>query len=135
LGDREGPIYLFDGRLLGYHRGIHYYTIGQRRGMGLSFPYPLYVIGISSEDNAIFLGPKEYLERTRVYAAEVNLLSAPQREVTGKIRYNQREEPCEYALERNLLSVRFERPVSGVAGGQSLVLYSGDVVIGGGTIL
>lgn len=135
LKPKEGPIYFIDGRLLGYHEGIYFYTIGQRKGLGIPYKYPLYVIEIRKEDNAIIVGPREYLEGDRLSAKEVNFLYPSKMEVKGKIRYNQKEEPCKYEIEGDHLFVQFERPIYAITKGQSVVLYSRDTVIGGGVIL
>jgi tRNA-specific 2-thiouridylase len=127
------------GRVLGRHQGLHQFTVGQRRGLGLPGPRPLYVIRLDPARNAIIAGPEEELYAQGAIIGEVNLISverleAPM-EVEAKIRYRQKSfgaiiEPI--GLKR--LKASFKEPQKAVAPGQAAVFYQGDLVVGGGTI-
>ena len=133
--EKKGPIVTVEGREIGFHRGMHLYTIGQRRGVNIPYREALYVVAVRPEDNAVVVGPKEALLSDSLTADEVNVLGAPlQGEARAKVRYRQKEELCSYALRDGILEVAFRRPVSAVAPGQAVVLYDGERVLGGGTI-
>jgi tRNA-specific 2-thiouridylase len=132
----KGDIVLVDGRHLGYHPGVHLYTIGQRRGLNLPYTEPLYVIEIRVDENLLIVGPKEYLQRRSLVADNVNMLcSRVSGKALGRVRYRQKEEPCTYGVSNGRLEVTFDEPVSAITPGQSVVLYEADVVLGGGTII
>ena len=132
---KKGDVFLYDGRHLGYHEGVHLYTIGQRRGLNVSFAEPLYVTEIKAEENVLIVGPKARLRRRRLVADQVNMLSGSLcGEARGKVRYRQREEPCSYRVSNGQLEVTFDDPVLAITPGQSVVLYEEDTVLGGGTI-
>jgi tRNA-specific 2-thiouridylase len=133
---KKGDIFLHDGRHLGFHEGIHLYTVGQRRGLNIPYAEPLYVTEIRAEENVLIVGPKEKLRGRSLIADQVNMLAArPSGRALGKVRYRQREEPCTYAVSNGQLEVTFDDFVSAITPGQSVVLYEGDMVLGGGTIL
>jgi tRNA-specific 2-thiouridylase len=133
--EKKGPIVTVEGREIGFHRGMHLYTIGQRRGVNIPYREALYVVAVRPEDNAVVVGPKEALLSDSLTADEVNVLGAPpEGEARAKVRYRQKEELCSYALRDGILEVTFRRPVSAVAPGQAVVLYDGERVLGGGTI-
>ena len=128
-----------EGRVLGEHRGIECYTVGQRRGLGLSFPEPMYVCEIRPEDNAVVLGPKEALFRREVDVPEFHWISGeiPARPVRGgaKIRYRHTEQPVTaFPTGEGGVKLVFDEPVRAATPGQSAVLYDGDTVLGGGVI-
>ncbi len=127
-----------DGKLLGKHKGIIRYTIGQRKGLGLALPHSMYVCGKVLEKNQVIIGENEDLFSRELWADNVNLIAvdsidAPMK-VFAKIRYNQIEKSAEACLENGLLHVVFDEPQRAICRGQSVVLYDGDVVIGGGII-
>jgi tRNA-uridine 2-sulfurtransferase len=133
-----GPIML-DGEQVGTHSGYPFYTVGQRRGLGLSSPDPLFVISIDPTLNAVEVGPAERLMHRGVRAGSVNMIAypdlAPERRLTVKIRY--RDEGAEAlcrTLEDGSLEVLFDEPRRAITPGQSLVLYEGNDVVGGGVI-
>jgi tRNA-specific 2-thiouridylase len=135
-----GPILDLAGRQLGQHRGVVHYTVGQRRGLGLSSPEPLYVIDVDPHRNAVVVGPESELQRDGLEADELNWVSiAPPRaaiRAAVKIRYRAPEVPCTVApLGDDRVRVRFETPLKAVTPGQAAVLYQGDLVLGGGTIV
>lgn len=134
-GDFVGP----DGNVLGRHKGIIHYTIGQRKGLGLSLPAPLYVCRIDVEKNQVILGPHEALFCDTVQVRNVNWISgeapAGPVPVQAKLRYRQPPAPA-LALpqEDGSLLLRFDAPQRAVTPGQAAVLYDGEEVLGGGTI-
>ncbi len=128
------------GNTLGMHEGIIRYTVGQRRGIGLSFPQPMYVCAIDAPANTVTLGDRSALFSRELTAVDVNLISVehlrgPMR-VTAKIRYRAPEQRATAAvLDDGTLKVVFDEPQRAVTSGQAVVLYDGDVVVGGGTIV
>jgi tRNA-specific 2-thiouridylase len=134
-----GDIIDRSGRVLGRHRGHLRYTLGQRRGLGLSFPIPMYVSAKSATDNTVTLSPESSLYTRSLSARDINLiacdtLAAPLR-VSVKTRYLQKEEPAlAVQEEEDRLRIIFDRPQRAVTPGQAAVLYDGDLVVGGGTI-
>lgn len=133
---RKGEIRFVDGRHLGYHEGVHLYTIGQRRGLNIPFSEALYVVEIQAEENLLMVGPKECLQRRTLIADEINMLVPTNSgRASAKVRYRHKEETCSFAVTDNRLEVSFDTPVSAVTPGQSVVLYDNDTVLGGGAIL
>ena len=132
---KPGPILDVQGNVLGKHRGIIFYTIGQRGGLGISSKTPLYVISIDYEDNRIIVGEKKKLLASGLVAGDLNLFveNLP-REVSAKIRYRKREAPCGVALESDRIKVAFAEEQEAITPGQSVVLYADDRVLGGGII-
>jgi len=136
---RPGPILDTSGRVLGEHRGLVNYTVGQRKGIGVAAREPLYVIALDPERNALIVGTAEELGWTGCVAEGMHYISG---EVppgpfaaTAKIRYRHREVEVEATpLPGRRLRVRFARPQRDVTPGQYLVLYQGEVVLGGGVI-
>lgn len=128
-----------DGTELGRHRGIIRYTVGQRRGLGLALPEPLYVVRVDPDANAVILGKNDALFSRKLDADDINLIAVP--EIRGevrlkaKVRYRQREE---WATVRQTgpdsFHLVFDEPQRAITKGQSVVLYDGDVVYGGGII-
>ena len=128
-----------DGKILGTHKGIIGYTIGQRKGLGLALPHPMYVTKKRTDTNEVVLGEHEDLFSRELYANDVNLsaldsIDTPLR-LNAKIRYNQREQSATVSMENGLLHVVFDEPQRAICKGQSVVLYDGDTVIGGGRII
>jgi tRNA-specific 2-thiouridylase len=137
-GLRPGEIVSPEGRVLGEHRGIHFYTIGQRSGLGISSPVPLYVVSIDPELNRITVGGREGLKSRGLVAGDVTILIEdwrPQdREVQAKIRYRKKEVSCRVEQEGDRLKVVFAEPQESVTPGQAVVFYEGDIVAAGGVI-
>ncbi|MCD7868350.1 MAG: tRNA 2-thiouridine(34) synthase MnmA [Clostridiales bacterium] len=128
-----------EGNILGQHRGITHYTIGQRRGLGIPAAQRLYVCAISPRTNQVVLGSNEDLMGTELTAGRVNLIScdslADPVSVKAKIRYRHREQPATaWQTPDGKLHVRFEKPQRAITRGQAVVLYDGDLVVGGGII-
>jgi tRNA-specific 2-thiouridylase len=128
-----------EGRELGRHDGIHRFTIGQRKGLGLSTGVPLYVVDIDAADAAITVGPREDLERTSLTASRVNWTSgdAPSGPIRAhaRIRYRHAEAIATITpLDGDRVRVDFDAPQSAITPGQAVVFYEGECVVGGGWI-
>ncbi len=136
----DGDFLSADGQVLGRHKGIIHYTVGQRKGLGLSLGKPMYVSAVDPSANTVTVASEEELYSGGLIAKDINLISVerltePVR-VAAKIRYRQQEQPATAVqLDDDTLSVRFDRPQRAVTAGQSVVLYDRDTVIGGGTIV
>ena len=135
----EGDFVDVHGNVLGRHKGIIRYTIGQRKGLGLALKEPMYVMDVDIEKNQVVLGRNEDLFSKRLVADDVNLISidhidAPIR-VTAKVRYRHTEAPATVnPLPDGRIEVIFDEPQRAITKGQAVVLYDGDIVVGGGTI-
>ena len=135
----RGAIMDEEGAVLGQHRGLPAYTIGQREGLGISAPHPLYVLEIATERNALVVGPRERLARAELRAREVTFVSGKPSsrpvEIMAKIRYRATEAKATLTyLGGGEARVRFVEPQLAITPGQGVVFYSGDVVVGGGII-
>lgn len=135
-----GPILDTQGKVLGEHRGIAFYTIGQRKGLGIAVGKPMYVVEIDKTRNAVVLGDNSDLYRDELFAKSVNLVATQSLEgcvvVSAKIRYNMQDSPAEACpAGPGAIRVRFEKAQRAVTPGQSVVLYDGDTVFGGGIIV
>jgi tRNA-specific 2-thiouridylase len=132
---RTGAIVDEAGKKLGEHRGIPFYTVGQRRGLGISGSHPYYVKSIDAEKNLIVVTGSGGLSARGLVAAEVTMLAhrLPHR-VLAKIRYRNRETGCTVTWRDHRLEVLFDREQRAVTPGQSVVFYDGDRVLGGGII-
>jgi tRNA-specific 2-thiouridylase len=138
-GVAEGEIADTSGRVLGRHKGIACYTIGQRGGLGVSAPKPLYVLEIDGARNRLVVGGKEGLLATRLIAGQINrLVDRFPEQAWAKIRYAHRPARCTITEEGDRLTVRFAAPQEAITPGQSVVLYDsvspGAAVLGGGVI-
>ena len=134
-----GPMMDAAGRRRGTHRGLHHYTVGQRRGLGLASSDRLYVIALEPESNAVVVGEREALESAGLVTEPMNwLLPSPPEaggEVLAQIRYQHAATPARvFPLAEGGVEIRFERPQMAVTPGQSCVLYDGDRVLGGAPI-
>jgi tRNA-specific 2-thiouridylase len=139
IGGSSGAIRDVSGNILGRHDGVHRFTVGQRKGLGLSSSIPLYVVGIDAQEKTVTVGPKDALERNALTASGLNWIAgvAPESgaRVTAQIRYRHREAAATIApLADNRVRVTFDQPQSAVAPGQAVVMYDGDSVVGGGWI-
>jgi tRNA-specific 2-thiouridylase len=138
---REGEVVDPEGRVLGRHRGVAGFTIGQRKGLGIAAPLPLYVTTIDPTANRITVAPGDHpdLYRREVIAADRNLIAVKEPVgsclVSAKIRYNMPDRPAVLTLEEeDRLRVVFDEPQRAVTPGQAVVCYDGDVVVCGGVI-
>ncbi len=123
------------GRVLGRHRGMLYYTIGQRSGLGISAPTPLYVIGIDAARNRIIIGEKGDLMARGLWAADLNFLTEPlPDEMEAKIRYRKKPARCRIEKIGERLRILFAERQESITPGQAVVLYEGNRVLGGGVI-
>ena len=135
----QGDVRDLGGRVVGRHEGVHRFTVGQRKGLGLSSPVPLYVIAIDAGTNSVTVGPRDALERDTLTASGVSWVAgtAPPAgtRVTAQIRYRHREAAASVTpLSPARVHVAFDERQSAVAPGQAVVFYDGDVVMGGGWI-
>jgi tRNA-specific 2-thiouridylase len=136
---RPGPIVDVEGRELGRHQGLPLYTIGQRRGLGIAASEPLYVTALDAARNAVVVGPQEALERRALDATLVTFVSgvAPAEPFDCQAQIRSHAAPVDARVtpgEPGSIHVEFARPQRAVTPGQAVVLYDGDVVLGGGRI-
>ncbi len=128
------------GNVLGEHKGIIRYTVGQRKGLGLSLPAPMYVCKKYMKENRVVLTRGEDLFSTSLDANDLNLISVPYIDgamrVNARVRYNQKEQPATVTqTSENTIHVEFDNPQRAITSGQAVVLYDGDTVVGGATIM
>lgn len=138
-GSAEGVIRDVNGKILGRHKGVHHYTIGQRKGLGIASPDPLYVLKIDVEKNEVFVGKEENLYRKEFIAGSVNWQAIGELKepilVKAKIRYKSEEERARvFPLDMGKVRVEFLKPQRAITPGQAAVFYKRDVVVGGGWI-
>ncbi len=140
IPDSSGELVATTGEVLGHHEGIHGFTVGQRKGLGLSSPDPLYVLKIHPDSHQVEVGPDDQLLSTRLTANRLNWVSIPEPtepiRVTIKIRH--RHEPAPATLRvtgPDTIEAIFDEPQRAITPGQSAVFYQGDEVAGGGWIL
>jgi tRNA-specific 2-thiouridylase len=130
-----------EGRVLGRHDGVHRFTIGQRKGLGLSAGIPLYVVDIDAASAEVTVGPREALQRDRLTASRVNWICGDRPSTAiralARIRYRHKEAAATISplgAEDARVEVVFDEPQSAITPGQAVVFYSGDCVLGGGWI-
>jgi tRNA-specific 2-thiouridylase len=134
LEDREGEIVDARGDVLGRHAGFHHYTVGQRRGLGLQSPEPLYVLRTEARANRVVVGTREELATRRVRLRGARL-HRPDDEVDSvRLRYHSRAVPCRVERGDDGVTLALDEPFHGAAPGQAAQLLRGDVVVGWGTI-
>lgn len=128
-----------NGKPIGKHQGIIRYTNGQRKGLGVAFGQPMYVAGKNIEKNTVTLCTNEELFSKELKAVDFNwIIPNPQNEIkcSARVRYNMREKPVTaYINDDNSVNVVFDEPQRAITRGQAVVLYDGDIVLGGGTIV
>jgi tRNA-specific 2-thiouridylase len=133
-----GPIVDLGGAVLGEHRGVALYTVGQRSGLGLARPRPTYVVRIIAEENTVVAGDERDLYSSRLTARDLTWIAdrAPggSFRAEAKIRYASPPAACTVSLAGDEATVIFDEPERAIAPGQAVVFYDGDVVLGGGTI-
>jgi len=138
--ENPGPIFTRDGKEVGRHQGLAFYTIGQRKGLGVASQIPLYVLDKEVAKNALIVGPVEQLGKSSLWAGQLNWVSneTPTQRFRAQIKIRYKAQPAwgEISLLMNgQVQVRFDEPLRDITPGQAAVFYDGDFVIGGGTIL
>lgn len=127
------------GNILGQHQGIIRYTNGQRKGLGVAFGKPMYVAGKDIDKNTVVLCTNDELFSAELTAADFNwIIPNPEKTMkcSARVRYNMKEQPASaYILDSGKVKVVFDAPQRAITKGQAVVLYSGDTVLGGGTII
>lgn len=128
-----------DGNVLGKHKGIVHYTIGQRKGLGIAFGKPMFVVDIDVDKNRVVLGEEDKVFSNTLIANDLNFISIDSlcqtMKVTAKIRYSAKEaEATVVPLPDGKVRIEFSTPQRAITPGQSVVFYQGDVVVGGGII-
>ena len=134
-----GNFVTVDGEILGKHKGITHYTIGQRKGLGLALGHPVFVVDIRPETNEVVIGENEDVFTTELYADHINFMAIPDIEtevrLKAKIRYSHTGTMCKVIrVAEDKVKCEFEEPVRAVTPGQAVVFYQGDYVAGGGII-
>lgn len=128
-----------EGNKLGEHKGIHQYTIGQRKGLGIAFGTPIYVCDINTDNNQVVLGSNDDIFSSSLLCKDLNHMGVERfpedKEIFTKIRYGSKGEYCKITyLCEDLCRCDFVKPVRAITPGQAVVFYDGDVVLGGGII-
>ena len=136
----DGNFIDMSGNVLGRHKGIIRYTTGQKRGLGISLGEPVYVYNKNAEDNTVTLCKGEELYEKELTAHDINLIPFDKIDgrikIKAKVRYNQTEQPAvAEQTGENALHIEFETPQRAITKGQSAVMYDGDIIVGGGTII
>ena len=136
---KSGNIVDSKGKILGKHKGIYNYTIGQRKGLGISNPVPLFVLGFDKEKNEVIVGEEKELYKKEIFVTDINLLLIDKIEdwidVEVKTRYSTKQAKAKIKQENKLIKVIFEEPQRALTPGQSAVFYIDDFVLGGGKII
>lgn len=137
---RPGNFVDLHGNILGTHKGIIHYTVGQRKGLGLTMGHPVFVVAIRPETNEVVIGENDDVFSTKLYANNINLMSVDKIEepirARAKIRYSHEGADCTIRMaDDGLLECVFDEKQRAVTPGQALVIYDGDYVLGGGTII
>jgi tRNA-specific 2-thiouridylase len=135
----EGLIRDVEGKVVGQHTGVHRFTVGQRKGLGVASAIPLYVVGIDAAENAVTVGPRTALDRYELSASGVNWISgtppSPGSRVTAQIRHRHKEAAATITpVGSDRVTLVFDEAQAAVAPGQALVMYRGNEVVGGGWI-
>lgn len=136
---KPGPIVSMDGKTIGEHKGLAFYTNGQRKGLGISAREPLYVIDINPRNNTIVVGPNGALYKDELIARKVNLISVSKlsRPLKADVKIRYKHKPGRaivFPLDEEKFKVKFKQGQRAITPGQSAVFYNGDIVIGGGII-
>lgn len=138
---KTGDIVDSDGKVLGQHNGIHHYTIGQRRGLGIAAPHPLYVIGIDAGRNQVIVGDRDIATQTECTIKRVNWVSIapPSAPIRAEVQIRYRSQPQAVTVipvtdTADEVKLIFDQPIFGITPGQAAVWYDGEQVLGGGII-
>jgi len=137
---KKGPVFDLDGKKVGEHLGLPFYTIGQRKGLGISMEYPAYVVGMDKVKNALYLGRNENLFSDKLIAGQVNSTTGKifdeDVEYDIKIRYSVKTSTGKVKnLTDGKIEVIFKEPQRAITPGQSVVLYNQELLVGGGVIM
>ncbi len=128
-----------DGKILGKHKGVIHYTIGQRKGLGIALGKHAFVLDKNADKNEVILGDEEHLFYKQVEVSGVNIIAADSLDgirAAGKLRYRHNEQPCViHQIEKDRVILEFDTPQRAPSPGQAAVFYDGDIVLGGGTIV
>ena len=133
----KGDFVDVNGKKLAKHNGLIRYTIGQRKGLGLSVGHPVYVVSKNIDRNEVVIGSNEDLMKSKLKATDFNwIIPMPEKPIkcSAKTRYNMKEQPCIAYVENDKVVVEFDNPVRAITAGQAVVLYKDEYVLGGGTI-
>jgi len=137
ISDNIGNV-IYNEKVIGKHNGLHNYTIGQRKGLGIAHENPLYVVAFNKENNELVVGEEQDLYVSSFKVKDYNLLLIDEikepMKVMVKTRYKSVESPATIMMENDLINVIFDTPQKGVTKGQSAVFYIDDIVLGGGII-
>ena len=135
---KEGNIVDLEGKILGKHNGLYNYTIGQRKGLGISNPVPLFVLGFNADKNEVIVGEEDKLYKKEIIVTDLNLLLVDKIEesieVEVKTRYSSKLAKAKIIQNEDAIKVIFDEPQRAITPGQSAVFYIGDIVLGGGKI-
>ncbi|MBI4745696.1 MAG: hypothetical protein HY786_03925 [Deltaproteobacteria bacterium] len=136
---KPGDIIDTSEKVIGRHSGIHNYTIGQRKGLGISSPKPLYVTGFDLSKNHVIVGEEERLFSDALVVDDVNWLSIPkpEEEIEAKVKIRYRhdgEDAVLVPVDSSKVRIEFRKPVKSITPGQAAVFYNGDIALGGGWI-
>lgn len=135
----DGDFLDTNGNVIGRHSGIINYTVGQRKGLGVTFGKPVYVCSKDAVNNTVTLGGLSEIMTDTVVAEDVNFIAVPEIKdevrCTAKVRYNMKDMPCTLTMEGGRIKVKFDEAVKAVTKGQALVCYDGDSVLCGGRII
>ena len=136
---KKGNIVNINGEILGKHNGLYNYTIGQRKGLGISNKVPLFVVGFNYEKNEVIVGEQKDLYKKEIEVEDINLLLVDKIEdwidVDVKTRYSMLQTKAKIIQDENRIKIKFEEPNRAPTPGQSAVFYLGDIVLGGGKII
>ena len=135
---KEGNIVNRQGKILGKHTGLYNYTIGQRKGLGISYKVPLFVLGFNKAKNEVIVGEEKELYKKEITVTDINLLLVDKieepMEVDVKTRYSSKVAKAKIEQDGENIKVTFDKPQRAITPGQSAVFYVGDIVLGGGKI-
>ena len=139
LKPKKGNIVNLNGKILGEHSGLYNYTIGQRKGLGISNPVPLFVLGFNKEKNEVIVGEEKELYKKEIWIQDINLLLQDEikeeLEVQVKTRYSSKFAKAKIMQYGEKIKIVFDEPQRATTPGQSAVFYVGDCVLGGGKIV
>lgn len=139
LAPKQGNIVNSKGEILGKHTGLYNYTIGQRKGLGISNEVPLFVLGFNKEKNEVIVGEEKELYKKEIIVEDINLILVDkidkETEVGVKTRYSSKVAMATIMQEGKNIKVNFTEPQRAITPGQSAVFYKGDIVLGGGKII